>query len=68
MYDLKSNLILQECLQAIEVEVEKIRKKIEALPAHHEISWKHTKGQVDSIVLKCFESRANAARIDLNVE
>ena len=44
-------IILEARLRAIEVEVSNIRRKIEMLPPHHEVSWVEIRKTVQKIVL-----------------
>lgn len=51
---LASKIILEERLQSIEVEVKRIRKRIEPLPFNHEVSWAKTQEKVERIVADAF--------------
>ena len=45
-----NKIILEARLHAIEVEVSNIRREIEILPPHHEISWTEMRKTVKKIV------------------
>ena len=49
-----NKLTLEERLQGIEVEVARIRKRIEILPRHQEVSWETTREKVFEIVADAF--------------
>ena len=51
---IRSKIVLEERLQAIEIEVTKIRKRIELLPVYHEVSWAETREKVERIVADAF--------------
>lgn len=50
-----NKIILEECLHAIEVEVSKIRRRIEMLPFNRKVSWTETRKTVEKIVSDVFD-------------
>ena len=50
-----NKIILEERLNAIEVEVSKIRRRIKMLPSNHKVSWPETRKAVEEIVSDVFD-------------